>query len=297
MKGMSSYETQDRVHVVMCHYSTMHDPDTPEGREWVAAESMGYPGGIDGTQWRREMEIDFTVRGSSLVFKDWRERSDNVVVDPRTIPDHWIIHFGYDYGYREPFAGLFIAYNGRFEAFVVDEIYEKGLPVTEHARLIKQSPYWERARFKVGDPSIWHKTQHVGHRVTSVGDLLAQQGVHLQKGRKEPGIDVAFRDMLLGTYWKNKEAPKLKIFRTCHNLIRELQRLKFRDYITKVAAERSDMMEEIASKKTHAWDCMKYVMMGHPIVEPDDLPPPEGSLEQVKRQLKALRRKQKYLLQ
>jgi hypothetical protein len=275
----------------------MHDPDTPDGREWVAHETVGYPGGIEGTQWRREMEIDFTVRGSSLVFTDWRERAEHCVIDPKSIPDHWVVHMGYDYGYREPFSAIWVAYNGRFEAYVVDEIYEKGLPIQEQARLIKQSPFWERTRFKVGDPSIWHKTQHVGNRVMSTGDILSGYGIHLQRGRKEPGVDVAFRDMLLSSYWKNKTNPRLRIFRTCPNLIRELSRLKFRDYITRVAAERSDLMEEIASKKTHAWDCLKYIMMHYPIVEPDDLPAPEGTLEAVRRQIKKMRRRQKYLLQ
>lgn len=298
-RGIEKWVTPAGVAVLRLHYSADpdKDPETGSGRTWLANELSGYPDGMKGTKWRREMEIDFSIRGKSRVFPNWIEMTRSVVMDPIAVPEHWPIYMGYDYGYREPFAAVFLAFESSSMVYLVDEIYKARCSLFEQAQMIKRNPFWGRVRMIIGDPSIWHRTENVGVRVTTKGDLLREQGIHILKGRKEPGVDITFRDLLISTLWRDLEHPRFKIFSHCKQTIKEFKNVSHRDHISKGAQERNAILEEIISKHVNAWDAIKYVLLSQPIAKPENLPAPVGSVQALRRQLADLKRYRRNILQ
>lgn len=301
MKGIQKWRTPDGVTVLRIHYTAdpAKDPDTVEGLGWLMKALQGYKGGMDGVDWRREMEIDWQIRGARQVFPHFdRDIAPHVVVEPFSIPKHWPVYFGFDYGYRAPFAIAVIAFKTPIDAFLVDEIYLKEVPIHEQARHALENMFYPQMKYCIGDPSIWHKTQHdpSSRRVTSLGQMLKEAGLFVREGRNEPGVDLAYRDLLLGSLWRNPKAARFHVFNTCTNFLHEIRNLKFKDHHTKRAREEESPPEKLASAATHLWDATKYVMLSRPAVVPmkDEIPP--DSLEALKRELFERKRLQRNVL-
>ena len=263
--------------VFRVHYSSIHDPTTEAGARWVAEESEKYPGGIHGTAWRREQEIDWSVRGRRLVFPTWATRIRQAIVLPDrkiVVQPNWTVGVGYDYGVSAPFCALFVCRASPLEVYVKSEIYERGVPAPKQAEMMQEHPLWSRTMGRVwGDPSIWREDQTVvemgvGERpqsaMTSVGKMLRSYGVTVRPGNNDPGADIVLRDLLTGVYWQDLSHPMLYISDACTNLIWEMEHLSIKDHISRRAREEKPPLEKIVSRRNHGWDALKYEMLAHP---------------------------------
>ena len=129
MKGVSDYITKDGLRVVKVHYSADPDKDvtTPEGKKWMAKALLGYPGGLEGAKWRREMEIDFNAQGGQLVFPQMEEHRDRILISPiKEIPDKWKLYGGFDYAGRGTTAFVVIAHDKKNDDYYcIHEYYMK----------------------------------------------------------------------------------------------------------------------------------------------------------------------------
>lgn len=290
--GYSEYRAPDGALVVRLHHTA--DPNKQE--EWRRRVAAKYPGGEKDPRFRQEIDIDWYQHGKSPLFENWPEIEEAVFCDPFRVPPAWPIVVGYDYGYREPFSASFIAFESPIRFYKVQEIYRRGLPPQEQARLMLASPYAKRVRYWVGDPSIWSTTQFTGGnrryaRSESIGDILRSCGINMRAGRNEPGVDLAYKDLLLGLLWKDLKRPRFKIFRTCPNTREEYQAVQFKDYVSKEKAESSDLPEVIASKRVHAWDSDKYAILSRPFAMSDtEVRPPANSIAALIAELKAHKR-------
>jgi hypothetical protein len=175
LRGVEEYETRDGIRVMRLHWTA--DPDknteTPQGRDWLAGMKKGFPGGLNGTKWQQEMEINFKVVGGARVFPAWDEMLSAIIQEPFEIPENWPVYAGYDYGTYNPCSLGIYAFGGDDRVYKVDELVERGLSVHEQARLIKERPLWSRVQSCIGDPSIWRKNQSDkdSERLTSIGEL------------------------------------------------------------------------------------------------------------------------------
>lgn len=188
------------------------------------------------------------------------------VAEPFEVPGGWEIIQGIDYGWSNPTAGLLLAidYEGRW--WVIGEHYEREKPVSFHARAMKKleeslnvSP---SARFM--DPSVWAKRSEY----ESPGMEFADYGIYASKAQNDRlGGWNRIEEMLME---EMKDGfPRLRIFSTCENLIRELP-----------SARIKDGTDDIEKENDHALDALRYAIMTRmptPILEEDeeDLDPHE----------------------
>ena len=275
LKGMEQYTTETGIRVLRLHYSADpdKDPDTEKGMRWFQNQIKGYPGGQAGAKWQQEMEINFSIFSGNKVYPDWIERQAKIAVDPFNVPEEWPIYCGYDYGTANPFALTAIAFKSNDECYQIDEIVEPNLSVPQQAALIRKRPYWERVRGIVGDPSIWRKTQSSKdeERLKSIGEMFEDEGIYMEKGRNEPGVDMSFVALLDGYLWDKREAPKFRIFSHCKKTLRCFRNLRKKQHTTAHAIANMDNPEAIVQKNIDEFDALKYIMLSRGFETPESV--------------------------
>jgi phage terminase large subunit-like protein len=157
------------------------------------------------------------------------------VVDPFEIPKHWPRAYGLDVGWNRT-AAIFGAWDRETDtAYIYSEHYMGEAEPAVHASAIK-------ARGPIPgaiDPAAKARSQLDGRNLMQ---LYREQGLELVEA------DHAVEAGLFATY-ERYSTGRLKVFRTCQNLINE-QRLYRRDERGKVVKERD-----------HAMDAERYFVM------------------------------------
>lgn len=305
MQGWTKYTTTTGIRVGRLHYSAHPDfnPDEPDGVHRIQQAAKRYgPSGMEDPKWRREMEIDFHVRGSARVWPDFLDRiQPRVTCAPFEIEPYWIVKAGYDYGHTNPFAFLAAACESEHRIYICDELYLSGCDVYKQAKMIRERPYWNQLGQIIGDPTIWRRDQHQKtgsgqSEARSIGSIFEEMDVQIDRGNAEPGTDIAFRDLLNSVLWRDLDNPQVMIFSTCKNLLRELRLLRYREWLTKESRDRSNNPEEIVSKQNHAWDAFKYLMLATHAEAPDRLDFPKGSWGRLFREIQSMRRREALVL-
>lgn len=293
-EGMSFYTTRDGVRVCMCHYSADPDKnlDTPQGRTWLRKVlAKGYPGGMEGPDWQQEMEMSFSGSGSAKVWPNFPDHiQPKITCTPFEINEHWPIYCGYDYGTNNPFAWIAVAWEDEKTMYVFDEVYKADTPLHEQVEMIKARPYFHRVQGVIGDPSIWRQNQESvvdgRPRLRSVGEMLRDDyGITVERGNNLEGVDIAFREMINSTLWRNLDEPQLYIFDTCKNLFRELRKLRYKSWATDKTASENNRKETLVQKDNHAWDALKYLLLWKQGESPEALPAPVGSFDWLRNRL------------
>lgn len=197
-------------------------------------------------------------------FTEWKKEIH--VVNPFPIPYGWRHYFTMDYG-RDMLAAYWIAVNSAGMAFVYDEIYigndlekDTGLIVSEAAEKIQEHEKRNKCNdifIRIAPPDLWSKQSSTGK---STAEIFADCGICLTKSDN---------DRINGWYslreWlkvykdsaTKKETTRLKIFSTCHNLIRVFPLLQ---YDTK----RPNDAAKIPHEYTHAPDALRYWAISRP---------------------------------
>ena len=273
MKGIEYYTTRDGVRVMRLHYSAdrRKDPDTEEGMRWFQSQVRGYPGGQAGSKWQQEMEINFQIFGGRKVYPDWQERQAHVAIPAIRVPEEWPIYAGYDYGTANPMSFTPIAFASIDECYQIDEIVETNLSVPQQARLMKSKPYWGRIRGIIGDPSIWRKNQSDVERLKSIGEMFEDEGIYMEKGRNEPGVDMSYVALLDGYLWQKKDSPKFKIFDHCVETLKCYRNLRKKQHTTAHAIANMDDPEGIVQKGIDPFDANKYVLLSRGFEVPEQI--------------------------
>jgi hypothetical protein len=299
LKGCSEYTTASGVSVLRLHYSAdpARDPDTPDGLTWVQKQLKGYPGGMAGPKWQREMEINFSIRTSNKVFPNFADMQRWVACKPKDIPPHWPIWCGYDYGYTNPFAFVAVAFEGQDQCYQIDEIYMRGKSVWEQAKLIRERPYFDRIQGIIADPSIWRRDQQDGARMTSINELFGDHKIFMRKGDNYEKVDAAFIQLLSGSMWHDPGSPRFQIFDTCVNTLRELRNLHWKEWANAKSKINNPEYEKIYSRGVDAFDALKYVMLARwRGVIPDSIGVLPGSFDWYMQQIVDVADRKKYIL-
>ena len=96
MRGVRGWRTSEGYLVLRLHYSC--DPERAT-KEWIEETSQGYRGGTDGSDWQREMEIDFGSYAGRPVYSQFDKTQS---VRPCRYNPHLPLWRGWDFGYRNP---------------------------------------------------------------------------------------------------------------------------------------------------------------------------------------------------
>jgi len=176
------------------------------------------------------------------------------VVEPFEPPFHWERLKGIDYGYASESCCLW-GFVDRDDGTLViyRELYQKGLTGEELGSIIadmeKEDPFSVPG---VLDTAAWAKTGSTG---PTVGEALQKMGHKLRRADKNR----VQGKVQIHEYLKVQQngRPKLQIFNTCRNLIRELQSIP-------LAKNNSEDVDTHASD--HAYDALRYMIMSRPSV-------------------------------
>lgn len=188
-----------------------------------------------------------------MFFREFK-RDIHVIEEPFEIPNNWTIYISLDYG-LDMFAPLFVAIDPEYNVYVIDEIHESNLLISEAAKKLRHHDLFKRAKRIFAPPDLWNRRQDTGK---SAYDIFAENGVRLTKcssdrvngwlAVKEWIKPIEIKDEQTGETIKT---AKLRIFSKCKNLIRCLPQLQHDDKNPNdVATEPHEL--------THITDALRY---------------------------------------
>jgi PBSX family phage terminase large subunit len=158
-----------------------------------------------------------------------------------------------DWGIRNPTAVVFGAINPqKGELIIYNEYYVAGKTLPEHVKTIKPLVNEVESgllRFMVIDPATKQKTNPIEGK--SVQTHLQEYGLYFSAGNNALDYGIA----KVGSYI---ELKKLKIYRTCSNLIREAISYKYPELDMDNYHENQD--EKPIKANDHAMDALRYMI-------------------------------------
>ena len=174
------------------------------------------------------------------------------VITPFEIPISWERVKGIDYGYASESCCLWGTIDMNDGTLIIyRELYKKGLTGEELGAIIGDMELVDPFSVPgVLDTAAWAKTGTTG---PTVGEALVRAGHKLRRADKNR----IQGKIQIHEFLKVKEngRPKLQIFNTCPNLIRELQSIP----LSKTNPEDVD-----THASDHAYDALRYMIMSRP---------------------------------
>lgn len=193
------------------------------------------------------------------------------VCEPFPIPDGWRIYSAMDYGY-DMLAHYKIAVDGKRNCYIFHEIYESGKIVSDAAALIKNADKdakgpWQVPETRLAPPDLFAREMTSG-KSQAIG--FYEEGLTLTKSSNERETGWLYVKELLKMRptEDGKEAPKLKIFSNCPNLIRTMQTLLVDEKNPRDAARDPHEL-------THAPDALRYFAIWWVRPAEDSVPMPQ----------------------
>ena len=174
------------------------------------------------------------------------------VITPFEIPIHWERSKGIDYGYASESACVWGAVDPSDGTLIIyRELYKKGLLGTDLASMLTEMEYEDPFSVQgVLDTACWSRTGTTG---PTVGETLQRAGHKLRRADKNR----IQGKIQIHEYLKLTQSgrPKIQIFNTCPNLIRELQ---------SIPLDKSKPEDVDTHASDHAYDALRYLIMARP---------------------------------
>lgn len=202
-------------------------------------------------------------RRKAMLYGDWdvfegqyfgEFKRDIHVIEPFVIPQHWKRYIAMDYG-LDMLAVLWIARDTEGNAYVYKELHESNLIVSEACRRIKEINNNDQYKFLYAPRDLWNRRQETGK---SVADIFKENGIMLTKtsvdrvdgwlATKEWIKVIDSRDIETGEQIKTS---KLKVFKNCSNLIKNLPQVQVDE------KDPNDVATE-PHEPTHICDALRY---------------------------------------
>ena len=225
---------------------------------------------------------------SGQVFTEWRNDPAHYqdqrwthVIAPFTIPKHWQIYRGFDFGFSKPFSVGWYAADEEGRLYRIKELYgctgrpNEGLRIdpVEQARRIREAEQNDpvlrgRVIHGVADPAIFDES-----RGESIAAMMERSPNFLHW---KPGDHTRLAGKMQFHYRLNFDAdgrPMLQVFNTCKHFIRTLPNLVY---------DESNVEDIDTRQEDHIYDECRYVLMENPISPParrTALPPPDDPLD------------------
>ena len=176
------------------------------------------------------------------------------VITPFEIPISWERVKGIDYGYASESACIWATIDPTDGTLIVyRELYRKGLTGQDLGSIITEMELSDP--FSVAgvlDTAAWARTGTTG---PTVGETLVRQGHKLRRADKNR----IQGKVQIHEYLRLQQSgrPRLQIFNSCPNLIRELQ---------SIPLDKSNPEDVDTHAPDHAYDALRYLIMSRPRV-------------------------------
>ena len=204
------------------------------------------------TQRRQLLEGNWDVN-EGAAFTEFEQ--DVHVITPFEIPISWERIKGIDYGYASESACIWGAVDASDGTLIIyRELYQKGLTGVDLGEKITQmelnDPYSVQG---VLDTAAWARTGTTG---PTVGESLIRAGHKLRRADKNR----VQGKVQIHEYLKVQQSgrPRLQIFNTCPNLIRELQ---------SIPLDKNNPEDVDTHAPDHAYDALRYLIMSRPRIQ------------------------------
>jgi len=196
-------------------------------------------------QWPAEVQ-ETRIKGyfaafAGAVYKSFKR--DAHVVEPFPIPDDWTRYRAIDFGFNNPFACLWFARDNDRRWYVYAEHHQSRETLAYHAERIKQISGREKYRATWAD----HDSQDCCE--------LRQLGIPTTPAKKDVHLGIEAVQSALKVQDNGK--PRLFIFKTCKNTIKEISGYKWAE-----GTETKDAKDEPFKVNDHACDCVRYAIYG-----------------------------------
>ena len=177
------------------------------------------------------------------------------VVTPFEIPLHWQRIKGIDYGYASESCCVWGAVDPNDSTLIIyRELYRKGMTGEELAQMLINMEVEDPMSISgVLDTACWSRTGHTG---PTIAEALIRAGHKLRPADKNR---IAGK-IQIHEYLKLQQSgrPRLQIFNTCPNLIRELQ---------SIPLDKSNPEDVDTHASDHAYDALRYLIMSRPRIQ------------------------------
>lgn len=216
-----------------------------------------------------EDDIDARIKGKfirrgGLVYKAFTPLVH--VIEPFSeVPPHWEIYASMDHGYNNPTSWHWHGVDSDGNVITFAEHFAAEMVVKDHAEAVRAIDLsnGRPAGMYIGDPAI---SQRNGITGSTVQSEYAQNGIFINAGNNEVlnGINK------VNTYlqYNDKRPPRWHVTRNCPNLIREMQRYRWKTWANK-QSERTNNKYDVAHKKDdHAMDDLRYFFTIMPDITP-----------------------------
>lgn len=201
-------------------------------------------------------ELDMRLKGkyiqfSGLVFK---ELDKNVhFIEPFHIPKDWPKFRSIDHGIRNPTACLWGAVNDKEELYIYDEYYETDKTIAENCEAIRTITAGDSIEWTTIDPSTEQRDPQTG--ISNRSEYL-RNGILTRALRTDKKAGINLIKQLLRSDDETKR-PRLFIFNTCYNLIREMTRYRYKSLGGRSEESGSDDPVKVLD---HAIDALRYMV-------------------------------------
>jgi hypothetical protein len=209
------------------------------------------------------------VARSGLVFPNFAQENEKYVVDPFIPPKNWEWYMSIDHGWNNPTAILWHAVAPGGDIVTFAEHYSSNMTVSEHSAVIheREKAWGKQADIRTGDPAL---KQTSGITGTSVLQAYAENGVYVAVEGVPRSVVVGIEKMQEYMRIRSNNTPTWTITNNCHNLIRELKKLRWATYSSDKQAYEMNKQEEIHKKDDHAADSARYFMTLMPDLRPNE---------------------------
>lgn len=235
-----------------------------------------------------EEQIEIALSGLSEQEKDARKRGKFVqlgglafphfqphhVIDPYLPDTRLTTYQSMDHGLNAPTAWLWHAILPNGTLITFDELYDTNRLVAEYAEEIHKRNKMQNRRYPdlyVGDPAIRQRNAQTGD---SIQTAYARLGIPIVLGNNEVRVSVD----KMNTYLMNR---KWFITSNCHNLIREMQKCRWKIYENAKKRRDNNPREELHPRFDHSPDSVRYLMGLLPDLEIKGSDPKARRVEEV----------------
>lgn len=197
------------------------------------------------------------VQMGGLVYKGFSPKIHVIdAVDPRQFLGSQYRHYlSLDHGFNNPTAVLWHAADRDNVVVTFDEHYEAQRIIDYHASVIhaRNKAHGREPDINICDPALG---QHQAVTGTSIQTEYAIRGIGFAFGNNDIATGIAKVNQYLAVGSNNR--PSWYITRNCANLIREIQRLRWKTWASKRQQSQNNPYDAIHKKDDHACDSARY---------------------------------------
>ncbi|MFE1914973.1 terminase large subunit domain-containing protein, partial [Streptomyces anandii] len=208
----------------------------------------------------------FVTRGG-LVYKTFNLKTHviNPINPAEYVGPQYRWYMSLDHGFNNPTAVLWHIVDSNNRVITFSEHYESEKTIDYHAQVIKnrEATHGRGPDLRVCDPALAQRQALTG---TSIQTEYAMRGIGMAFGNNDVLTGVAKVNQYLEIASDGK--PNWLITANCANLIKEMQRLRWKTWASKKQQSENNAYDQIHKKDDHACDSARYLFSFLPELKP-----------------------------